>query len=160
MRRLRAALLPALLALLACSGLGEPPIEPDAIDRAEQPPGEAFRQQPHSALTLPEGATAETPLTTPIWLHGHGGDPWLADAAVVRRLSESRGVAVLGVSGTLPMDGGGYTWTEDAARDLARIDAALAERAEAACRSPPSRPRWPSGWRPRPPRSWPWWPRS
>jgi predicted esterase len=127
--QLLGALAPALLALLACGGLGGD-AEPDAIALADTPEGEAHRDQPMTTIHLPTGAGPETPLPTLIWMHGFGADPWLADSLAMKRVAESRGVAVIGVSATLPMDDEGYTWSEDLGRDLSRLDEALAERAD------------------------------
>jgi predicted esterase len=81
-----------------------------------------------TALILPRQAATDQPIPVFIGLHpaGHFAHGFL-DAAASQALADEMGVAFLAVSGTIPYGKETFAWSEDPAKDLARIDAALEE---------------------------------
>lgn len=91
--------------------------------RAPATPARAARE----VLYLPARAQVGQALLTAIWLHGFRANPDLG--SIGQALSDQLGIAILGVSATVPLGGDRYRWSEDPERDGARIREAIAQQA-------------------------------
>jgi predicted esterase len=130
----------AAFVLMALCGVGlivvgNSQLQRDPIAQEEPAAGEQ-RVEPSQALILPTGHDGSTPLPIAVWLHGYGATPDFVWSNWFQHLSDSRQVAVLGVSAPLPRIGEGYDWTEDPVRDSARIDEVLQHYGEALTPAP------------------------
>lgn len=82
-------------------------------------------------LVVPAGYEVGRPVTAVVGLHGLGAHPRdFADPEDYQKLADRLGVAFLGVSGTTPLGPRAYAWSEDPARDAARVKDALASVAD------------------------------
>lgn len=91
---------------------------------------------PTTTLIVPKSYTKDRgPIAVIAWLHGMGSNPQnFVDPAdedsFCQQLADELNVAFVGVSGTVPRGKKSFVWAEDPARDLARVNAALAEIAD------------------------------
>jgi predicted esterase len=84
-----------------------------------------------TSLVLPRVMPPDRKVPVFIGLHGLGGNAvGFVSADSYQLLADEMGVAFLGVSGSAPRGKRSFAWSEDCARDLERIDAALAEVAD------------------------------
>jgi predicted esterase len=84
-------------------------------------------------LIIPSGYDGQAPLTTLVWLHGSNSHPGIERNGCmedIQALADREHIAVLGVSGTIPLGKAKFHWSEDPERDYQRIAAALAEIAD------------------------------
>ncbi len=80
------------------------------------------------AVAVPRGYRAGTPIPLLIALHGLGdGATQFFGAMEGQEAADVFGVAIVSVSGTIARGPHHFAWAEDPARDLARIDRALAK---------------------------------
>jgi predicted esterase len=81
-------------------------------------------------LVTPTGYDGRTPLTTLVWLHGSFSHPGVGRSGLVRDVqafADREQVAIVGVSGSVPLGKAKFNWSEDPERDFRRIAAALDE---------------------------------
>lgn len=84
-----------------------------------------------TCLVLPQNAPPGKPIPVFIGLHGHGHNALeFVRGERYQVVADQLGVAFLGVSGTHCRGKHSFVWSEDAEKDLARIDAALKQVAD------------------------------
>jgi pimeloyl-ACP methyl ester carboxylesterase len=77
-------------------------------------------------LALPDGYKAGTPIGALVWMHGRGSNPdGLLDD--LQRSANELGMAIVGVSGTVPRGLHSFVWSEDPIKDAERVRIALKE---------------------------------
>jgi predicted esterase len=90
----------------------------------------AAHGKPVSVLVLPKGYDGKTPLPALVWLHGTNTSPDFRDhagSAPLEAAAERLHVAVLGVSGSIPLGKAKFNWSENPERDYKRVQDALEE---------------------------------
>jgi len=81
-----------------------------------------------TSLVAPQNVAPGTPIPVFIGLHGFGSSAHeFVSPERYQALADQMGAAVLGVSGTNCRGKHSFVWSEDATKDLARVDAALRE---------------------------------
>jgi predicted esterase len=78
-------------------------------------------------LVLPKGYAFGKPIPVLIALHGLGSDPSDFAGADMQQFADAQTMAVVSVSGTLPLGPHKFRWVESPTRDRERIEEALAE---------------------------------
>jgi predicted esterase len=84
-------------------------------------------------LIIPSDYAGQTPLTTLVWLPGSNSHPGVernGPLEDIRALVDREHIAIVGVSGTIPLGKAKFNWSEDPERDYGRIEAALTEIAD------------------------------
>ena len=76
------------------------------------------------------GYNGREPLTTLVWLTGSFSHPGVDRSGLVQdvqALVDREQIAIIGVSGTVPLGKAKFSWSEDPERDFRRIKAAVQE---------------------------------
>ena len=90
----------------------------------------ASNGKPLTDLVVPMGYNGREPLTTLVWLTGSFSHPGVDRSGLVQdvqALVDREQIAIIGVSGTVPLGKAKFSWSEDPERDFGRIKAAVQE---------------------------------